>query len=359
MRYKTIQKFIVLGLIIGLGACSSKKEEPQPEADFDQAAMLTNYADNIIVPAYVALQEDVNALQTKVLAYEQSATNENLSALKSAYLETHLSWQSAAMFEFGPASDVLLRSSFNTFPVDTTQVNSNVSSGTYTLGAASNIDAKGLNTIDYLLYGSQSLSATRTKYLKDIVADLKTKIDYVVSNWANSYRAAFISNVGKQNGSSLGLAYNDFVLYAESYLRTGKIRIPAGILLGNVIDTTRIEAKYSRDYAFEYIQASLLAVNNCYLGLGTAGDQLGFDDYLQVLGTDYGGTKLYLQIRKEFQEALAVANRQTGAMADVLRNNRPEIVALHDEIQDVVGFLKVEMEKALSISITYQDTDGD
>ena len=358
MHYKKHILFILLGLIIGLSACSSNKDEPQPEADFDQVALLTNLADNIIIPAYTKLQANVNTLQSKVLAYEQSATTENLEAVKTAYLETHLSWQSAAMFEFGPASDVLLRTSFNTYPVSASKIESNISSGVYNLGDATNIDTKGLNAIDYLLYGDSTFSLSRVKYLKDVTAQLKTKIDYVVTNWS-TYRTAFVTNVGTQNGSSMSLAINDFVLYTENRLRTGKVKIPAGILLGNAIDTTRIEARYSRDYAVKYIQASLLAVNNYYLGVGNTGDQLGFDDYIQALDTDYEGTKLYLQIRKEFQEALAVANRQTGAFADILKNNRPEIVSLHDEIQDVVGFLKVDMVFAMSISITYQDTDGD
>ncbi|RYD94272.1 MAG: hypothetical protein EOP54_17790, partial [Sphingobacteriales bacterium] len=57
-RIKTVVSTVVLALTVFIIACSKKSgtdNGPVP-TNFDKAAMLTNYADNLIIPAYTDLK---------------------------------------------------------------------------------------------------------------------------------------------------------------------------------------------------------------------------------------------------------------------------------------------------------------
>ena len=88
--------------------------------------------------------------------YLKDSTETNLQALQSAYLTTHNTWNKVAFFEFGPATDVQLRTIFNTYPTDSCQNQFKHSiKGNYILGSVSNFDATGLNALDYFIVWGQ------------------------------------------------------------------------------------------------------------------------------------------------------------------------------------------------------------
>lgn len=78
--------------------------------------MLANYADNVIVPRYADFQEKVATMDATADAFTTSPDVATLSDLRSDWEAAYLSWQRCSMFEFGPASAVVLRSTCNTFP---------------------------------------------------------------------------------------------------------------------------------------------------------------------------------------------------------------------------------------------------
>ena len=81
--------FLVAGLFVILFSCSKNSSDtgPAPESPgaFDKSAMLANYADNIIIPAYHHLQEDVDALVIAVNAFADAPSASTQNAAKEAY----------------------------------------------------------------------------------------------------------------------------------------------------------------------------------------------------------------------------------------------------------------------------------
>jgi predicted lipoprotein len=65
--------------------------------------MLTNYADNIIIPAYLKLQEDVDALVAGVDAFADAPSSATQDAVKAVYRQAYLSYENIEVFNFGPA----------------------------------------------------------------------------------------------------------------------------------------------------------------------------------------------------------------------------------------------------------------
>ena len=154
-----MKKFWHALLIVALvaWACSSDNSDEETEdpisVTFDRGAMLTNWADNIIIPAYTAFQSNLSNLNATYTIFSTDKTVDNLVAFRTAWAEAYASWQTVSMFEIGPAEAVGYRLNMNTYPTDTDLVNSNISSGDYDLLLPSNRDAKGFPALDYLLNG--------------------------------------------------------------------------------------------------------------------------------------------------------------------------------------------------------------
>ena len=229
----------------------------------DRSALLANIGDNIIYPQYQAYQQEVNFLKTAATNFSTSPDQANLNALRITWEAALMRWQHVAMFEFGPAEQVALTGSSNIFPVDTSLIQSNITSGSYNLGAASNIDAKGLQALDYLLFGlanddnaildlytTAGDAANRMTYLNDVVDDLVSNIAFVVNAWSpggGNYLGTFKGDPSTSAGSPLSLFLNAFVQTYERDCRAGKLGIPVGALTFSQTPLPdRVEAYYQK-----------------------------------------------------------------------------------------------------------------
>jgi predicted lipoprotein len=143
-------------IIIAAGCSSSDGNNTSNTANYDKNAVLTNWADNIIIPAYTAYDAALGTLQTAVSAFTQTPTEANLTAVQTAWLDAYKKYQHVAMFDTGMASDLNLMLSANTFPTDVTGIETNISSGTYNLELQSQFSRQGFPALDYLLYGMGS-----------------------------------------------------------------------------------------------------------------------------------------------------------------------------------------------------------
>ena len=339
-------------------------------AQFDRPAMLQNYGNNNIIPSYNALQTTVDELQNSIAVFTETSNETNLAATQEDLKEVRLAWQNASMFQFGPAESVVLRTSLNTYPADTSQVESNIDSGDYTLGSVSNQSAAGFPTMGYLLHGSGSTNqeivaefttgtnaAGRKTYLKDNIDFVKDKVDAVVSEWTNNYIDTFLSdeNAGTDVGSSLGQLVNALVLHYERFSRDGKIGIPAGVRSAGVPRPTSTEAFYA-GYSAELAIANLEAIKRLFLGNSLTGDQgLGLDDNIEALDAP----ELSSQIVTELDEAIAALQQLNDPLSENIENNNDPVLTAFTEMQDIVVLLKADMASLLGITITFQDNDGD
>src|SRR6187402_90045 len=137
---------------------------------FDRKSMLTNIATNIIVPAYTSYQAATVSLDAAITTFNTTPNATNLTAVQTAFQTAYKQWQSASEFEFGPAETAQLRVNTNTYPADVTQINSNVSSGTYNPVLLANLAAKGLPALDYLLFSGADNTAILAQYTTDASA---------------------------------------------------------------------------------------------------------------------------------------------------------------------------------------------
>ena len=359
--------YISLVLLVFVAACSSSTN-PDETANFDRAAMLENYGNNIIIPAFEDMQSATDELESAAQNFETERTPEQLETLQEALKSTRLAWQDVSPFQFGPAESVLLRASLNTYPVDTDKISNNVSSGEYTIGAIGNRDAAGLPALGYLLHGvgetneeilsmytADADAKNRLNYLLDNITYIKEQVDAATEDWKASggdYIGMFLSedNAGTDVGSSLGMLINSYVLHYERFLRDGKIGIPAGIRDANTPRPVTVEAYYG-GYSAELAIANLAQVERIFTGANSR----GLDDNLEALNAG----DLSDEIQTQMDKAQSTLKSLNDPLSQQIEQNEEPAVSAFQEMQQVVTLIKADMTSILGITITYQDNDGD
>src|SRR5688572_5838904 len=82
-------------LILCLACCKKKKgaeKEPEPEA-FDKQAMLVNFADQVILPAYVNFNTLLDSMKHRTARFDVSLSEADFKAIKISFGEAYRSYQ--------------------------------------------------------------------------------------------------------------------------------------------------------------------------------------------------------------------------------------------------------------------------
>jgi len=363
---------LVLCAMLFVVSCNSDDDGGgDPMDDFDRAAMLENVGTNIIIPRYEAMEEATTMLLATAQLFEQGPDEVKLNALQDAWKNTAIAWQSCSPFEFGPASDQLLRTSVNTFPTNQMQIQSNIASGNYDLTTANNIDAQGLPALDYLLFGlgttdaeivsfytTNASSPQFKQYLLDLVTAIDTKVRFVNTSWPSTYLAEFKSNTGTDVGSSLGFLVNELNFDYE-LIKTAKVGIPLGKKTLGIAQPEKVEAFYSGISA-ELALASFRGIEQLYRGMDAKGNNgLGLDDHLSSLGAKYNGGSLVEAIDAQLALVASTLAPVPDPLSATIQNSPNTVDAAYTELQKMIVLFKTDMPSALGVLITYQDNDGD
>jgi len=373
---QTIGVTLCLSVLVLIG-CSKKDDPVIPEnptvSEFDRTPLLTNYSDHYIKPAYAVFYSEVASLKNEVISFNATLTISSLQSLRSQWENTLLVWQDVAFLEFGPAANISLRAQTNVYPVDTTRINSNIISGTYNLQVASNFDAKGLQAIDYLVNGVAgndndivtyyTNNSNARIYLENVVNDLESNTNTVNNAWQGSYAATFIANsASNAQGSSVSDLINALSQHYESYVRKGKIGLPAGVFNGfsQAAMPFHVEAYYSNQ-SLPYVYRSLTSLKTFVKGNGysTSSNGEGLDDYLKFVKAKNNGQELQTVIDNQFSAIKIELDNISDPLSNEVSVNNTGVNNVYQKMQQMVGYIKVDMTNALEVLITYQDADGD
>jgi predicted lipoprotein len=179
--------FVLLAITFGIAAC--KKDEPDDQNNsFDRAAMLVEYRDVFIKPAFNNALQKAETLELAASAFTTNPSIEQLAPVQNAWIDAATAWQSACWYNFGPAGEAGIKKSIQeeiaTFPVSLTKLNTILTSGTWNLNDF-NRDARGFFAIEYLLFDA-SLTPEQVSerfqneayrnFLNALCLDLKTRI---------------------------------------------------------------------------------------------------------------------------------------------------------------------------------------
>lgn len=367
----------LLGLIVTIIACSSGDNggDNSGGKNYDRAALLTNWADNLIIPSYENYQAKLATLSTDAANFTATPTTAALQTLRTSWYEAYKAYQYVAIYGFGKASDINLKEIANTFPTSATGIEQNITSGTYNLSLQAQYAKQGFPALDYLLnglgaddttivtfYTTNAKSANYRKYLVDVTGKLKTTIDAVVTDWkSGGYRAAYIANTGTSVSGAVNVTANSFVKNLEKDIRTLKLGIPGGLDSEGVKFPEKTEALYKGNASTELLNISIKAsqdfFNGKYFKSTTTGESL--KTYLDFVNAAADGKKLSDIINTQYTTVFAANNNLNASLADQINTDNTKVITAYKALQDAVGFTKLNMMQALNITIDYVDGDGD
>jgi hypothetical protein len=369
-----MKKIAVLTItVLFLWSCTDNGPSGPDPDDFDREAILINWADNIIIPAFTHLSETTKDLHSSAQNFSSAPNQQNLEELRNSWKDAYIAFQHVAMFEMGTAMDLRFRDNLNIYPTDTTEIKDNILEGGYNLELPSLNDSQGFPALDYLLHGldendtellsyytSDANADQYLSYLVDLTARINSLTAQVLDSWSTGYRDEFVSNSNNGANSSLDMMVNDYIFYYEKHLRAGKIGIPAGVFSGTPL-SSHVEAYYSQGFSKtlfnEALTASIQFFNGIHFESEVNGQ--GLDDYLDYLNTMKDGADLTTLINDQFQDARNKSESLDADLAAQVENDNSKMLATYDELQRNVVHMKVDMLQALNINVDYVDADGD
>jgi predicted lipoprotein len=371
-----MKKIVLLfGFIFAIIACSSNGGDDTTSGNnFDRTALLTNWADNIIIPSYTNYQTKLQTLVVSANEFTKAPTQTNLQTLRTSWLESYKAYQYVSMYNFGKTEEVNLNMIANTYPTDAVGIETNIASGSYNLNLTTQFSKQGFPALDYLInglstndvlaidfYHSNSNAINYKKYLTDVIAKLKANADAVVTDWNSGYRATYIANSGTSVTSAVNKTTNAFVKNMEKDIRTGKLGIPAGQFSGGVKYPEKVEGFYKKNISKELLTIALQAeqdfFNGKYFNSTTTGPSL--KAYLDYVNAVRDGKKLSDIINTQFTAITTSNSALSVNFSEQITTDNTKMITAYNTLQQNVIYTKLDMMQALNITIDYVDGDGD
>jgi len=351
--------FTLLSIAIIFSSC---KKDDEPE--FDRQALLDNMATNVIMPYYQTLNSSLILLHTEATEFVANPNSSTLTDLRVQYLATNTAYQHCSMYNFGPAMDYGIKAALNTFPTDSSKIETNISAGTYTVGSLSNTTAIGFPALDYLLYfgtdaeiitkfTSDSKAANRKNYLTDLTSKMKAEFQPVLDQWNGTYKTTFIAADGNDVGSSCSYLLNEFIQDLE-LLKNARIGIPSGQQTGGATLPQYVEGYFSNK-SMSFAKDQLDGLKIAFTG----GTGIGFDDYIMDVEGEEVTTSLATNINQQIEICFSKMALITNPLSTEVNTNFAAVNTLYLEIKKLLVYCKTDMTSMLGILITYQDNDGD
>ncbi|WP_375579821.1 imelysin family protein [Marivirga tractuosa] len=354
-------------------ACDN--ESGSEKVDFDREAFLVNMADNVIQPSIEDFASKAEGLTVATNSFNINLSLESLNVLRDELKESWLSYQHLAFVHVGPVSNVNLRDRVNIFPTKTDVIEENINSQNYVLGSAANVAAKGFPALDYLLFGTADSDEqilayfgdpdsgeNRLQYLSDVVEDIQTTSNLISEGWPD-YRSTFVGNTGTDVGSGTSLLVNEYNFQFDIRIKNAKIGFPSGgnPRTGGVLSPENVEGYYSGwsgELAEKAVESSIAVFKGEHFN--SSEDGLGLDDYLDALDAkDRNDASLSIAIISQSRAALEEMEKIEAPYSEVASTEGSQLVEVYNALQTVIPLIKVDMTSALSVSITFQDNDGD
>jgi predicted lipoprotein len=360
--FKKISLLSLISVALFIG-CSDDSTTSQTVWE-QKSQMLTNWADNFIIPNYQNLSNKLSELETSVAAFNATPNTETLEATRVSWLEAYKSWQHVEMFNIGPAEQTYYHLKMNVYPASTENIDALIASGNFSnLDNAPYYSAQGFPAMDYLLFGvaedDTSLvnlftsNSNYTNYLTEIMGRMVSNTNYVKSEWS-SYRAGFIASVENTATSSANKMTNDFIYYYEKGFRANKFGIPVGIFSGGNIFPEKVEAYHNENVSKLLALEAMDAIKSFFNGNGNPSLKQFLDNFaseeMPNLSSDINAQ---LDLGKSSIEGM------DSNFVNQLNNDFSGMAVTYDNIQYGTVLLKTNMLSVLQIATDYVDADGD
>ena len=341
--------------------------------EFSRGIMLTNWADNIIIPSFEKFVLNIDSLVISGNQFTEDPNQVSLTKLRESWLNAYLSWQRVDMFDIGKAEEITFRNYINVYPLDGNGMTESLLSGNYDLSSVNRQDEQGFSALDYLLFGLSEADIDiidiytdevqgdlYKQFLTDIIERMQYLSSIVLQDWKSSFRDEFIERNGSSATESVNSMVNDYIYYYEKFLRAGKIGIPAGVFSGSPL-SDRVEAKYGGVYSKELFSEALNAAQDFFNGVHFDKSDTGMSlqSWIIHLAESEDTYNLNEQINENFDLVRNQLENLSANFEAQVESDNLSMLQTYDMIQENVVLMKVDMLQLFDIKVDYIDADGD
>lgn len=238
--------------------------------------VLTNFTQNVAVAAYKDLDEAAQNLNSSLLTLNNTTTDANLQAARTAWKDMRAIWEQCEGFLLGPVDNNSYDPNMDTWPTDYVQMDSLLASNnSLSVTDLENItlSLRGYHPIEYILFGNHgdrtaaALTARQKTYMLSLSADLSSTCHSLYTDWIAApvnYAQVFMS---AGEGSSV------YTKKQEAYLSLveGLIGICEEVGEGKMKepfdaqDPSIVESPYSGNSVSDF-RNNIIGIRNVYLG---------------------------------------------------------------------------------------------
>jgi putative iron-regulated protein len=297
-----------------------------------EKAVVTDFANNVVIPTYQLLVTRAGDLSKTVDAFVASPSDETLKAAQEAWRNARTPWEQSEAFAFGPAESLGYDGDLDDWPVNETDVKAVLSSKAE-LNPESikqlQTTQKGFHTVEYLLFGlnndrkAADLTKRDLEFLKLLSDAFNQTAQDLTKSWVEGVNGnPAYSQVFATAGDSSNSSYPTINAALEEIVQ-GKIGCLDEVVnekIGEPIkekSTTNLESRFSH-HSLEDFKSNVRSVENAYLGKAAEStESKGQSISTLVAQTD---PKLDEQVKSELQAAItaldAVPNPVEPKMSD-------------------------------------------
>jgi predicted lipoprotein len=331
--------------------------------------LMRSWGEAFLLANYRELAALATELESKAVELQALPSSDSLAAAQNAWWQARTRWKRADVFAFGPYSEepARLGPKIDFWPArpgtiedvlaDDTPLDAE---GVALLGAP----AKGLTALEYLLFAADALQGfesnpRRGEYVHALAADLVLQSEELWQAWHPGF-GNFLGELlgaGRQSTrfSTLNAALGEFVNrigYTLENARTEKLGRPLGDTADGTPRPELVESVFSQR-SLEDLHDTLRGVELLLLGDAAAG--IGaLASYLEARGRHLGG-----RLRAQSAACHAAIDRIPAPLASALAEHPESVRALMRELSAMQRLVQVDVANALSLTVGFNDNDGD
>lgn len=243
-------------------------------------ALLTTYANGVVIPTYRTLAEKAATLQEASATLIAAPTDDNLAAARAAWVATRTPWEQSEGFLIGPVKANGYDPSIDSWPLNKTELDLVLTDGnalTTAFVTSLGNSQKGFHTIEFLIYGEDSnkvaaaLTARESEYLQASAEHLKNVATSLATSWETGTdgNAAYI-NVFTTAGEAGNSVYPSLGAAGEEIVQ-GMIGICEEVAEGKIArpfdasDPNLVESQFSFN-SLQDFSDNIRSVQNAYRG---------------------------------------------------------------------------------------------
>ena len=345
-------------LALLLTACASSTPSDQD--------VLTSLTDEVIVPAYHTVAQDMAQLGQDVKALCSEPSKTSLEAAQRSWRTARGSWIRSEAMWLGPVMERRSLSLLDWAPTDASGVD-RLLAEERPIAAEEVRDVlaanqRGFGAIEHVLFNSDALdklshSASRCSYLNALTEVAQEETDGILSEWVegterrSAYQDFFTNRSKAAMLSSAAVA--DVVRTQVFLIREiVDMRLASALGLRNgAADLSAIPGA-AADNGLQDLRHELLGIQAMYEGSGQ--EALGISALVRPLSKDTDQ-----RMRSQLTAAITAIDSIEGPLRAAVVQRPQQLHNLYERLTELLRTMATEVVSLLGVSVGFTDTDGD